>query len=128
MPREKDTRKILSGVQVPDGSDMRTFYRDEDMDDLEEILTQAQVDYLKEQKAIEGEWSPKGDKAKTLKQAKMRPAPTTRQLSGADQDDEPDDGQGGAGRAAKRQAEKTAREEAKAKHAGHGSTHEGGHK
>jgi hypothetical protein len=79
MAREKDTRRIISGVQLlaPDaggparrrkgsrqgGATFRTFHSEADLDALEELMTPEQCEYLKEVGAIEGDWSPRGTPA-----------------------------------------------------------------
>lgn len=79
MAREKDTRRIISGVQLlaPDaggparrrkgsrqgGATFRTFHSEADLDALEELMTPEQCEYLKEAGAIEGDWSPRGTPA-----------------------------------------------------------------
>lgn len=63
--REKDTRKILRGVQLPEVEErngrkvttLHTFVEGQE-DDLEERLTPSQVEYLTGAGAIEGDWSP----------------------------------------------------------------------
>lgn len=72
MPREKDTREILRGVQLPEavparpgqkqgGITLRTYHADADLDELEARLTPEQVARLKAQGALAGDWRPGGD-------------------------------------------------------------------
>jgi hypothetical protein len=84
--RDTDTRRILSGVQLPidpkgrktAGPQMRTYYQQgnpgepghrDDRDDLEDVMTPAQMEYLKEQGAIEGDWEPGGAEDLTVRHA-----------------------------------------------------------
>lgn len=68
--REKDTRRILSGVQLPEPSGsvggvvVRTYVQEADRDDrdaLEDAMTPQDVEYLKSAGAIEGDWKPGQD-------------------------------------------------------------------
>lgn len=59
MAKVKDTRRIVSGVQIPEaGRVLRTFGPGEE-DELEEVLTAGQLAHLLAEGAVEGDWSPK---------------------------------------------------------------------
>lgn len=60
MPREKDTRKILSGVQRYEKKGLRTYTAGME-DDLEAVMSPGEYADLKARGAIEGDWSPEGD-------------------------------------------------------------------
>lgn len=76
----KDTRRIITGIQLPEGSTLRTFATGEE-DALEALLTPSQVHHLKEVGAIAGDWEPKATAPATLK-GNRRP-PSAQDLSGA---------------------------------------------
>jgi hypothetical protein len=89
MPREKDDRRILSAVDLPDqwsqapmetNSRARGFttFGPGDEDALEEAMTQQQQEYLLSQGAIEGTWAAKG----TLPEGVKNEGPP-RRLAGA---------------------------------------------
>jgi hypothetical protein len=61
----RDNRKILQGVQIMQGSTLTTFAGDdvETLDALEKVMTAEQCERLKEQGALEGDWSPAGEPA-----------------------------------------------------------------
>jgi hypothetical protein len=60
--RPRDNRRIVQGVQFPAGAGIETISGDrpEDLDRLEARMTPEQCEYLKQQGAIEGDWSPAG--------------------------------------------------------------------
>jgi hypothetical protein len=61
----RDNRRIVQGVQFPTGAGIETIFGDrpEDLDRLEARMTPEQCEYLKQQGAIEGDWSPSGKPA-----------------------------------------------------------------
>jgi multidrug resistance efflux pump len=65
MPKEKDNRRIVQGVQLPEvdlnakgGGMIQKTYTSGQEDELEAQLSPSQVEYLKAQGAIEGDWTP----------------------------------------------------------------------
>lgn len=62
----RDNRRIIQGVQFPAaGGHFETFAANtpEELDKLEARMTPEQCEYLKQQGAIEGDWSPSGKPA-----------------------------------------------------------------
>jgi hypothetical protein len=70
--RERDTRKVVNGVQFHEAGSLRTFTDEpDDKDALEERLTPEQVEYLKAQGAIEGDWDPQGEEMEPMARSRM---------------------------------------------------------
>lgn len=61
----RDNRRIIQGVQFPGPGGVETITGNtpEDLDKLEARMTPEQCEYLKQQGAIEGDWSPAGKPA-----------------------------------------------------------------
>jgi hypothetical protein len=59
MAKEKDNRRIVQGVQLETEGEGHVFVPGEE-DELEEAMTAEQLEYLKQQGALEGDWSAKG--------------------------------------------------------------------
>jgi hypothetical protein len=78
----KDTRTIVRGIQIPEGATLRTYAPGEE-DQLEEVLTPAQVKNLTESGALTGSWSGKAKTAATLNPPN-RKEPTPQELSQAE--------------------------------------------